>query len=153
VRKTLTALGIPGYRVLPWENDAGRFRDPKEYPVRSVATWSTHDTAPIVSWWNELPGNDRAELARLAHLDEHVANDEHARWLPLMRLLLESASELTLVLPQEILGEHARINTPGTVGDANWTYRLPRTLEELEADGHIVSRMQTLAGLTRESGR
>ena len=51
-----------------------------------------------------------------------------------MRLLYHSASELTLVLPQEMLGESARINTPGTVGDGNWTYRLPRPVEELEAD-------------------
>ena len=46
VRQTLTRLGIPGYRVLPWENDDGRFRDPVAYPKQSVATWSTHDTPP-----------------------------------------------------------------------------------------------------------
>ncbi len=68
---------------------------------------------PSCSWWDELPEEDRAELARLAGLDAEAAADEEARWLPLMRLLLGSASELTLVLPQEILGEHARINTPG----------------------------------------
>jgi 4-alpha-glucanotransferase len=153
VRKTLTAIGIPGYRVLPWENDSGVFRDPKRYPVASVATWSTHDTAPIVSWWDDLPEEDRSELARLAGLDAEAAADEQERWLPLLRLLLGSASELTLVLPQEILGEHARINTPGTVGDGNWTYRLPRTLEDLTADPAVVLRMQAIRELVRENGR
>ena len=153
VRKTLTAIGIPGYRVLPWENDSGVFRDPKRYPVASVATWSTHDTAPIGSWWDELPEEDRVELARLAGLDAEDAADEETRWLPLMRLLLGSASELTLVLPQEILGEHARINTPGTVGEGNWTYRLPRAIEDLTADPAVVLRMQAIRELVRESGR
>jgi len=153
VRRRLTSLGIPGYRVLPWENDAGRFRDPKGYPVQSVATWSTHDTAPIVSWWDELPASDRAELGRLAGLDAATAADEGARWLPLLRLLFESASELTLVLPQEILGEHARINTPGTVDSINWTYRLPRTVEALGADPAVVARMRALRDAVRESGR
>jgi 4-alpha-glucanotransferase len=153
VRRTLTALGIPGYRVVPWENDKGVFRNPKAYPVVSVATWSTHDTAPIVSWWDELTAEDRTELSRLAGLDAKTAADEEARWLPLLRLLLQSASELTLVLPQEILGEHARINTPGTVGDANWTYRLPRPVEELSEDPALKKRLQVLCDAVRESGR
>jgi 4-alpha-glucanotransferase len=153
VRKTLTTLGIPGYRVLPWEADSGIFRDPARFPVSSVATWSTHDTAPIVSWWDELPAADRAELAKLASLDDQAARDPEGRWLPLMRLLLRSASELTLVLPQEILGESSRVNTPGTVGEGNWTYRLPRVIEDLSADPAVVLRMRALRELVRESGR
>ena len=153
VRKTLADLGIPGYRVLPWENDAGRFRDPAAYPELSVATWSTHDTAPITGWWDELSPSDRRELSALARLDATSAADPDARWLPLMRLLYHSASELTLVLPQEMLGESARINTPGTVGDGNWTYRLPRPVEELEADPSIAARMRKLLDAVRESGR
>jgi 4-alpha-glucanotransferase len=153
VRSTLTELGIPGYRVLPWENDDGRFRDPAAYPAKSVATWSTHDTAPIVSWWDELPAHDRQELSRVAKIDDAVAADPDARWLPLLCTLFASGSELTLVLPQEILGERARINTPGTVGDGNWTYRLPRTVEELAADPEVASRMTKLEAIARESGR
>jgi 4-alpha-glucanotransferase len=153
VRTALNALGIPGYRVLPWENDDGRFRDPTAYPTPSVATWSTHDTAPIGAWWSELSARDRAELSRLAHMSDDTARDDGARWLPLMRLLLASSSELTLTLPQEILGEHARINTPGTVGEGNWTYRLPRPVEQLEADPAVRARMQALRDVCRESGR
>jgi len=153
VRRTLTELGIPGYRVLPWENDDGRFRDPTAYPPLSVATWSTHDTAPIVSWWDELPAKDRAELSRLAGIDAKTSADEAARWLPLLQLLFGSASELTLILPQEILGEHSRINTPGTVDGRNWTYRLPRPLEELEADPSVGARMAALRDAVHASGR
>jgi 4-alpha-glucanotransferase len=153
VRKTLTSLGIPGYRVLPWENDAGVFRDPTEYPASSVATWSTHDTAPIVSWWDDLPAADREQLATLAKLGPEAAADPAARWLPLLKLLFGSKSELTLVLPQEILGESARINTPGTVGEGNWTYRLPCPVERLEADREVCARMTALRDAVRESGR
>ena len=153
VRHTLTALGIPGYRVLPWENDDGHFRDPKAYPALSVATWSTHDTAPIVSWWDELPGHDRYELARVASMSGDVASSPEGRWLPLLRTLFESGSELTLVLPQEILGERARINTPGTVDDRNWTYRIPRPIEDLASDAGVQGRMRALRDAARASGR
>jgi 4-alpha-glucanotransferase len=70
-----------------------------------------------------------------------------------MRMLLGSSSELTLTLPQEILGEHARINTPGTVGEGNWTYRLPKPVELLLRDPDVARRMETLREVVRESGR
>jgi 4-alpha-glucanotransferase len=151
VRSVLGGLGIPGYRVLPWENDAGRFRDPREFPASSVATWSTHDTAPIVAWWDDLPRHDRSELARFAGIAPDT--DREGRWLPLLRLLLGSASELTLVLVSEVLGTRDRINTPGTVNLSNWSYRLPSTLEDLGKDPSVVARMNSLRAAVAESGR
>jgi 4-alpha-glucanotransferase len=151
VRATLLDLSLPGYRVLPWENDAGKFRDPKSFPEVSVATWSTHDTAPIGTWWNELSPADRDALASLAGIAADAP--EEARWLPLLRLLFQSSSELTLVLVTELLGSGDRINTPGTVGEANWSYRLPKPLEELAGDEAVVQRMHTIAQAVAESGR
>jgi 4-alpha-glucanotransferase len=151
VRETLESLGFPGYRVLPWENDAGRFRDPKGFPEVSVATWSTHDTPPIGAWWDELSEADRNELAALAGIDPDAPLD--ARWLPLMRLLFRSSSELTLSLVTEILGSGDRINTPGTVGERNWSYRLPMPLEDLVKDAAVSARMRAIAEAVAESGR
>ncbi len=151
VRATLGNLGIPGYRVLPWENDDGRFRDPRGFPASSVATWSTHDTPPIVAWWDELPAQDRDGLARFAGIAPDT--DREARWLPLLRMLLGSSSELSLVLVSEILGATDRINTPATVGLDNWSYRLPATLEELGKDPSVIGRMNVLRAAVFESGR
>jgi 4-alpha-glucanotransferase len=150
-RKALDDLGVPGYRVLPWQGDAGRFRDPADFPASSVATWSTHDTPPIVTWWDELPGPDRAALAQLAGIAQYADREE--RWLPLLRLLFASSSELTLVLASEILGRGERINTPATVSEDNWTYRLPMPLEDLARDPAVVGRMVALRQVVRECGR
>jgi 4-alpha-glucanotransferase len=152
VRETLARLGVPGYRVIPWEkDDATGYRDPTRYPVQSLATWSTHDTAPIVSWWNELPEGDRASLAKMAELppDSH----EPERSLSLLRLLFKSSSELSLVLATELLGQPDRINTPGTVGEANWTYRPPMPIEDLEKDRAVVDRCSRIRELVAASGR
>ena len=55
VRATLADLGVPGYRVIPWERDASQhFRDPRSFPPVSVASLSTHDTQPITTWWNDF---------------------------------------------------------------------------------------------------
>ena len=68
-------------------------------------------------------------------------------------MLFQSGSQLTLVLVQELLGERTRINTPGTVGDANWTYRLPRPIEDLEKDEQVNARLAAIRTLVIESGR
>ena len=111
VRETMAALELPGYKVLPWErNDEQIPHDPRGFPERSVATWSTHDTLPITQWWYELSQQERERLANL----DAIALDlpEPERELALVRLLFSSRSELTLLLAQEILGDKARINLP-----------------------------------------
>jgi 4-alpha-glucanotransferase len=150
-RDVLRELSLPGYRVLPWEKDDGRFRDPREFPAESIASYSTHDTAPIVSWWNELPQHDREVMAARAG----IAPDEPepGRTLALLRDLYASRSGLALTLAQELLGLPDRINTPATVGGHNWCFRLPAPIEELQADAAVVARFDTIRQAVASSGR
>ncbi len=151
-RRTLRELGIPGYKVIPWEkDDRTGYREPRAFSALSVATWSTHDTPPIVAWWDELPPADRAALARMTNAPSDA--DDAQRSLVLLKTLFESGSELTLILAAELLGDRDRINTPGTVDAVNWTYRLPKPLEDLEADARISSRLEAVRQLVVASGR
>jgi 4-alpha-glucanotransferase len=152
VRVALRELGMPGYHVLPWEkDDSGHFRDPRAFPPESIVSWSTHDTAPIVSWWGDLSEEDRAALGERAGVTPGM--DERARTLALLRDLYGSSSNLALVLGQELLGLGDRINTPGTVGVQNWCWRLPRPIEDLEADPAVTSRLDAVRGLVEASSR
>jgi 4-alpha-glucanotransferase len=155
VRETLRGLGVPGYKVIPWEKDEGpdeaTFRDPAKFDAVSVATWSTHDTAPITAWWDELTVNERTQLEKMANVKRGAGEEE--RTLALLGMLFKSGSSLTLTLVQELLGERARINTPATVGDANWTYRLPKPIEDLERDDAVSARLEKVRILVTESGR
>ena len=56
VRASLTLLGVPGFRVFRWEREW----DEDEQTVQgsgaitrqvSVATTGTHDTEPLIVWW------------------------------------------------------------------------------------------------------
>lgn len=152
VRETMARLELPGYKVLPWERDEAFVpRDPRAFPELSVATWSTHDTQPITAWWAELQDWERERLAKLDAIPLDLPEGE--RELALIGLLLSSRSELTLLLAQELLGDKSRINTPGTVTDANWTWRLPRPIEDLRADLAVVRRFEAIRELTSKFGR
>ncbi|MFO0679315.1 MAG: 4-alpha-glucanotransferase [Polyangiaceae bacterium] len=151
-RHVLSALEIPGYRVLPWERDhEHRLRDPKNFPVASVATFSTHDTAPIDAWWNDFQDYERNDFANLAGFA--VTVPPFARSMALLRTLFGSSSHLTLVLFQELLGLTERINVPGTVGPHNWTWRIPADVESLLEDANVTSRLEAVRALVSESGR
>lgn len=152
VRETMKELGLPGYKVLPWERD-GEFQpyDPRTFPEVSVATWSTHDTAPITQWWYDLEDWERERLARLDGIPLDLPEPE--RELALMKLLFSARSDLTLCLAQELLGDKTRINMPGTVTDQNWTWRLSRPLEDLREDAALKARFAAIRGLVQDAGR
>jgi 4-alpha-glucanotransferase len=152
VRESLRDLGMPGYRVLPWEKDAGVFRDPLAFPQASVVSWSTHDTAPIDAWWPDLPASDRAQFAARASVAESTADDPK-RSLGLLADMYRARSDLALTLAQEIIGSRDRINMPASVGPQNWSWRLPRPIEDLQADPALDARFATIRSLVRDTAR
>ena len=133
VRRMLVDLKIPGYKVLRWEReDNGWYREPKNYPVVSLATTSTHDTETLRGWWKTMDPNERRniwEMISAQKTDGNVPFNLDTQRLMLKRVL-ESASALTLFAWQDIIGTLDRVNTPGTVGDQNWTYRSEVTPQE-----------------------
>lgn len=155
VRRSLTRLGVPGYRVLRWELDGTAFRDPAGYPALSVATTGTHDTDSLADWYDELTAEQRQALCRipgligLRQLDEAGQAerfDERVRDA-LLALLYRSGSDLVLVPFQDAFGHRERVNTPGTLNERNWSYRMPMRIDELAADEASTRRLAALAAL------
>ena len=142
VRASLKRLGVPGFRVLRWERhwhtEGQPFRDPRDYPAISVATSGTHDTEPLIVWWEQLSDEDREQVSRLPTL-QRMANGADLARAPLDRVrdallesLFASASNLLLLPVQDVFGWRDRINIPATVDDRNWTYRLPWPVDRLD---------------------
>jgi 4-alpha-glucanotransferase len=151
VRRSLTRLGIPGYRVLRWEADGGVFRDPASYPALSLATSGTHDTSALAAWWEkELGVAGRQALAAVpafAALADAPAEFTPAVHTALLDGLYAAGSDL-LVLPfPDAYGGRERINVPATVGRSNWDYRLPWTIGELHgaAGAALAARLRAFA--------
>jgi 4-alpha-glucanotransferase len=156
VRESLTRLGIPGYKVVRWEREwdtkGHPFRDPAEYPELALATTGTHDTEPNAVWWNDAPIAEREALAKLADLADllaHRSDLETMRFTPELRdrileMLFRSPADL-LVLPiQDVFGWSDRINTPATVTDENWTWRLPWPVDQLAVPPEAQERARAL---------
>jgi 4-alpha-glucanotransferase len=158
VRASLQRLNVPGYKVLIWEktND-GAFKNPVEYPSRSVSALGTHDTDSCVTWWEGRDERERAEFAKIPAVRDR-ASSLTAHWSPavhraLLDAILTAGSELCLLLMQDVLAVRDRVNTPGTVGPMNWTWRLPGTIETLRSTVSYAASLARVREAIRAAGR
>lgn len=147
VRASLGRLGVPGFRVFRWERywhtDGQPFRDPAEYPSLSVATSGTHDTEPLVVWWETASDDDRQQVGAIPTL-QRLAAERGAPAAMTSRIctdtvrdtvleaLFASGSDIVLLPIQDVFGWRDRINEPATVGEHNWTFRLPWPVDRLD---------------------
>jgi 4-alpha-glucanotransferase len=156
VRASLSALGVPGMRVLRWEAEGGVFRDPRDYPSLSVATAGTHDLSTLRAWWeDECDAACRRALAAvpvfasLAQSDGSFNDEAHRA---ILEGLYAAGSDLVMLPFQDAYAGRERINVPATVGAANWGYRIPWTIEALRGAAGTALR-DRLRALALRSGR
>jgi 4-alpha-glucanotransferase len=158
VRASLARLQVPGYKVLRWERDwhrAGQpMLDPAAFPAVSVVTTSTHDIEPLALWWGTLDDRERATLLGALGLPRLP----DAGFGPAIRdaLLTQaygSGSDLLLLPIQDVFGWPHRVNTPATVTEYNWTWKLPLSVEALSADAEALERADALRALAISTGR
>ena len=156
----LQKLRIPGFAIPQFFTDPEtRQLIPKGLmPEISVATWGTHDHAPLVSWYHDLTRRWRGpnghepwlELQRLMHFLGENENDPpdlmneklHEAFL---RTLLEAKSCWTILVISDVLGLDIRFNQPGTASDDNWSVRLDKPLSAYGEDPAFGVKFRFLA--------
>jgi 4-alpha-glucanotransferase len=156
VRASLLTLGIPGFRVLRWERhwrlEDQPFREPADYPPLSVATSGTHDTEPLVIWWEGATEGERREVSAIGTVQRLTngrgildAGERTVRDV-LLETLFAAGSNLLLIPVQDVFGWRDRINEPSTVNEVNWTFRLPWPCDRLDDIAEARERQERLRG-------
>jgi 4-alpha-glucanotransferase len=162
VRESLDRLRVSGYRVLRWEREwqvpGQPFRDPAEYPPHSVATTGTHDTETLAAWWEGADADERAALLQIPSLSTRGLDPDDACCTmevrdAILETLLASRSDLVLLPMQDVFGWRDRVNTPATVGDANWSYRLPWPVDHIDEQAEAAERAVKLRAWSAGHGR
>ena len=114
--------GLPGMKVLEFAFDSRESSDylPHTYTANSVCYTGTHDNMTMRQWF-ETAGEDAVAYAR-----EYMALTEQEGYVwGVIRTAFASVSDLCVIQMQDYLnlGGEARMNFPGTLTDANWTWR------------------------------
>ena len=141
VRKLQEDSGYPGMKVIQFAFDSRETSDyrPHTYPVNSVCYSGTHDNLTLAQWFDEASDEDIAMAKAYLGL-----NREEGYVKGMIRGCMSSVSDLCIVQMQDYLelGGFARMNFPGTLSSANWTWRAaPGFLtEELKQRIHETTR-------------
>src|SRR5438477_11589172 len=137
---------VPGTRVLQFAFDGSSNNPfpPHNYPSNAVVYTGTHDNPTTRGWYEELPPNQRQNLAH--YLNSPQRDRREVAWY-LMRLAWSSPAALAIAPLQDLLnlGAEARMNVPGHP-EGNWSWRCTEELLSA-ADFHW------LRDLTRSSNR
>ena len=114
--------GFPGMKVLEFAFDS---REPSEYlphtyPTNSVCYTGTHDNMTMRQWFETATEDAVAYATEYMRLSEQ----EGMVW-GVIRTAMSSVSDLCVIQMQDLLnlGGEARMNFPGTMTNANWTWR------------------------------
>ncbi len=140
--------GWPGMKVLQFAFDSREPSDylPHNYIRNSVCYTGTHDNMTMQQWF------DTASEDAVAYAREYMAltPQEGDVW-GVIRTAMASVSRLCIVPLQDCLGlgEEGRMNFPGTMTDANWTWRA----KDGAVCDELAERICRLARLYGRTGR
>ena len=136
----MARMGLPGFKIPMWERlPDGTMQAGDTYERISVATYATHDHAPLITQWREWQegvhhgGGEEAECRKI--LSELLGFTGHAEIDPLTpfegevhKVLLEGLlscnSWIAIPMITDLFASDQRFNVPGAVGSENWTARI-----------------------------
>ena len=112
-------------------------------------------------WWEHASAAEREQIVALPTVQRLAATQ--AIWPGraynpavrdvLLEALFAAGSNLLLLPLIDVFGWRDRINEPATVGDDNWTFRLPWPIDRLHEIPEARERQEALNRWTRQYGR
>ena len=163
VRPSLTSLGIAGFKIPIWEPNphVWGLLPGGEYARLSLATYGTHDHAPLRAlWdqWQQLPPDQREELHKLAQFADIPDGERSGEFTArvherLLAALFRSNSWIAICMITDLLARDERFNVPGTAAESNWSRRMHVSVETLSGDPAYRRRAARTRALLQEAGR
>ena len=124
VAELLRSSGMPGMRVLEFAfSDPANSYLPHNCPENALCYTGTHDNDTLRGWYRTARPEERAFAEKYLN-----AGGEDAVCEAVLRAGQGSVAKYFIAQLQDYLGlgSEGRINTPGTVGNGNWSFRLPQ---------------------------
>ena len=155
VSPVLDTLRILTLEIQTMPKDTGfEFSHLDGYPYRSVATFATHDMAPLRLWWEESPERTQRYYVTMLqkegrapeHLPAHIAEEIIARHLYCPSMLCLLSLQDWLAMDSELRRKQTReerINVPSDPYN-RWQYRMHLTIEQLLKADRYNGKLHTM---------
>jgi 4-alpha-glucanotransferase len=101
-------------------------------------------------WWAQAPLEERKAVLDTPSVHSRLPDSERTRAIEspslsvtvravLLEALFASGARLLILPIQDVFGWSDRINQPATVGDQNWTWRLPWPTDRMATEPEAVA--------------
>lgn len=114
-------FAMPGMRVMQFGFGGGpdNLHLPHNFATDFVAYTGTHDNAVTLEWYEALTPAEQRDVARYLPSSRSDMPDA------MIEAVYASVARLAVIPMQDVLqlGAGNRMNTPGTMGEANWRWR------------------------------
>ena len=135
--------GYPGMRILQFGfgGDAGNEFLPHNYIANTIAYTGTHDNDTARGWWDNASPHERAYAGSYL-----ATGGDDVHW-SMIRACCNSVANVAVFQLQDVLGlgSSHRMNTPGTVGDQNWSWRFDWSMLGTEP-GRVLGLISAASG-------
>lgn len=130
------AFNLKGMRIIQYSWHLPKMKKDRN---NLIIYTGTHDNEPIRSWYNNLSKEDKLlsrKYFRRHNLKQAIIADSFIQYA------LESNADIAIISMVDILNKKidCRLNTPGTVGNPNWQWRL-NDYSEFKKRVHKLQRM------------
>ena len=159
VRKMVKESGLPGMKVLQFAFDGDPHNPylPTNFDRHCVVYTGTHDNNTTRGWYTSLGNDTKKQITAYirAQMGCHPIQSVKApifgasqAAVSLTEVALHCIADLCIIPMQDhlLLGSEARVNTPGTVGSFNWSWRMV-------PDAFTPELAEYIGQLTSDSGR
>jgi 4-alpha-glucanotransferase len=146
VEKLRDNFELPGMKILQFAFDGNEDNPYLPNNIKGenwVVYTGTHDNSTSISWWKCLDNNSKIRIK-----DEYSFS-ENPSW-SLIKIGMKTNANLFVAPIQDILSldDSSRLNIPGTTKN-NWKWKLNRSLEEIEENIKMFSKLGNNFGRTR----
>ncbi len=143
VHELRDGCGFPGMKILQFAFGAEGDHEflPHNYRRDVVVYTGTHDNDTVHGWWQNANPQEQH------YAGSYLACAPHDVHWAMIRAASNSVANLAIFPMQDVLGlgsEH-RMNTPGTLGDHNWSWRM--TWDMLQSEhGRVMGLIAAASG-------
>ncbi len=119
------------------------FPSPEPPSESTLSLVGTHDMPPWATYWENAPPRQREALCRQIGVTDTEAEADQVL-AQLLTRMAESLSQLTMVNLEDLYGETLPINVPGLQSDTNWSRKMRKNWEAIQADPKIQKMLETV---------
>ncbi len=143
VVELIEGCGFPRMKVLSFGfgGDGTHEFLPHNYVPNTIVYTTTHDTDTLVGWWKTANPHEKHLCGTYL-----ACNDSDVHWAAI-RACLNSVSRMAVFPIQDVLGlgtEH-RMNSPGSLGAHNWSWRIVASMLR-EEDARVLRLLTEVSG-------